>query len=205
VTRTLAALVLSLLPLTASAQYIDRVNVYGIAGKSTTNWHGQEDMQSLNFEIGHAFTARTEAGLYFAPVSFWQPRSWFGSQYHDGNENVHAFNLAVMGRHHWNTDSSRLQFYAELGTGPMYSSHRVPAATSHFNFVSSGGAGVTLFPASRHAVMLGYRFEHISNGGSQPRNPGLNVHSMLLGFSLHPMPVRVAHRPRGDGEKQASE
>jgi hypothetical protein len=33
-------------------------------------------------------------------------------------------------------------------------------------------------------VLIGYRFSHISNGGYAPRNPGLNVSSIMVGATF---------------------
>ena len=38
-----------------------------------------------------------------------------------------------------------------------------------------------LVARSRFPVVAGYRFMHISNGGYSPRNPGLNMSSLILG------------------------
>jgi len=33
-------------------------------------------------------------------------------------------------------------------------------------------------------MLIGYRLSHISNGGTARRNPGLAVHSLMLGVRL---------------------
>ncbi len=163
---------------------VDSIAIYATGGQSHKTWHGQADMQALNIEVAHDLTPRTEVGLVFAPVNLWQPRSWFGDQFGDGNESVRAFTASLLLRHRLNRHSSRLQFYGEAASGPMYAEKAVPASTSRFNFTTQLGAGVILFPNARYPLMTGYRFLHISNGGYSPRNPGLNVSAVVLGVRV---------------------
>lgn len=184
--KRVASLVLLLLPLTAAAQTF---SVYGTSGRTPKTWHGQADMQALHFEYAHALSPRTELAAVLSPTSILQPKSWFGDQFGDGNERVQALAGSLLLRRRFNLDSRRVQFYGELGTGPMLARKAVPASTSRFNFVSHGGVGIVLMPHARTPFFAGYRFQHISNGGYSPRNPGLNVSSFVAG-------VRIASRRR---------
>jgi hypothetical protein len=113
-----------------------------------------------------------------APHVFFQPRSWFGYQYGDGNEKVLAISGSLLFRRRFG------QFYVEASTGPMWAEKAVPAATSRFNFITQPGFGVILRPRSRMPVIAGYRFAHISNGGYARRNPGLGISELLLGIRI---------------------
>lgn len=179
--RNLASLVLVLLPLTADAQTF---SFYGTAGRTPTTRHGQADVQALNFEYAHALSPRTEIAAVISPMSIVQPKSWFGDAFGDGNERVSAISGSLLLRRRFNLDSQRAQFYAEAGTGPMLARKAVPASTSRFNFVSHGGVGVVLMPSARMPLVVGYRFQHISNGGYSPRNPGFNVSSLVVGVRI---------------------
>ncbi|HEX8615990.1 MAG TPA: hypothetical protein VF911_00275, partial [Thermoanaerobaculia bacterium] len=137
-----ALLLAMLLPLGTTAQTTDRIAIYGTLGQSPETWHGQADMQAVNFEFAHAISPRTDVAIVLSPTSFDQPRSWFGEQYDDGNERVRAIAASLLMRRTFNRDSSRAQFYGEASTGPMYADRAVPASTSRFNFVSQFGAGV---------------------------------------------------------------
>jgi opacity protein-like surface antigen len=141
-------------------------------------------VQALSIEVGKAFSPRIEIALALSPMSLWQPRSWFGDQFGDGNETVHAIAAAVLARYRFNVDSSRVQFYGEAGTGPMWAEKAIPASTSRFNFSTQFGAGVVLMPRARFPVMLGYRFQHLSNGGYSPRNPGFNISTIVVGVQV---------------------
>ncbi len=169
------------LSLSASAQTIDRISVSAIAGQSPKTWHGQVEVEALNFEFAHALSPRTEVAFVLSPMNMLQPKSWFGDAYGDGNERVRALAGTLLVRRMFGRNSSRVQFYGEAGTGPMWAERAVPASTSRFNFATEGGVGVVLLPSSRMPVVIGYRFLHISNGGYAPRNPGLNLSAVLFG------------------------
>lgn len=174
-------LLLALFSVTASAQTFDRFSVHAAGGKSLKTWHGQATIESLNIEMGRMWTPRTEVALVVAPMYIRQPRSWFGDQFGDGDENVKALSASLLMRRRFREQSDRAALYVEGSTGPMWAERRVPAATSRFNFITQFGAGLELWPQSRTPIVIGYRFGHISNGGYAPRNPGLNVSSLVIG------------------------
>lgn len=180
--RSLTAVAFALLAVTASAQTFDHISVHATGGKSMTNWHGQATVETLNVELGRALTPHYDLAFVVAPTFIRQPRSWFGNEFGDGNETVRALSGSLLVRRTWRAQSERASIYAEVSTGPMWAERRVPAGTSRFNFHSQFGVGTVLFPQSRAALVLGYRFGHISNGGYAPRNPGLNVSSVVIGI-----------------------
>ncbi len=145
------------------------------------NFHGHSIFRSIHFEVtGQSRLARrwlhSDAGASISYSDIHQARSWFGYRYGDPDDWVRAVSTFFFVRRHW-----RHVAYMELGTGPMWSNRRVPAATSRLNFNSQVGFGAILFPHFRTPLCIGYRFSHISNGGFTGRNPGLNVHSVLVG------------------------
>lgn len=183
------AILLLVAPLTF-AQRISDIDVYAIGGKSITTWHGQADMQALSVALVHPLSPRTDVSFNFTPLTLWQPRSWFGNEFHDGNESVRAVAATILVRRAFHLQSSRFNWYVEGGTGPMYAEKSVPASTSRFNFMTQVGAGVTLMPNARFPLLLGYRFLHISNGGYSPRNPGVNVSSLIVGVRFRTATTR---------------
>ena len=183
--RPLTILSLVLLPLLASAQAASEVSVYATGGKSITNWHGQAAVATLNIELARSLSPRTDIGFIFSPMTVNQPRSWFGDDYGDGNENVHALAGSLFVRRSFFVTQPRAHLFTELSSGPMWAERRVPASTSRFNFASQIGVGFVFMPHSAMPVTIGYRFMHISNGGYAPRNPGLNVSSIMIGTVLH--------------------
>ena len=177
--RALVLLAFLATPLAAQSH----LSIYATGGKSVTTWHGQADMQALHVEWARPIARRWELAGVGAGYSFWQPRSWFGNQFGDGNESVQGASMSLLVRRNF---ARRLGVdpYVEASTGPMWTEKPVPASTSHFNFISEFGVGAVLMPTRRTPVLLGYRFQHISNGGYSPRNPGVNVSSLLVGVRM---------------------
>jgi hypothetical protein len=181
--RTFAFLLLTLFPALAFGD-ISHIVVSAAGGQSHKTWHGQADVQALNLELGKTLSPRMEVAFVVTPMNLWQPRSWFGDQFGDGNETVHAIAASALVRYRLNTNSSRLHFYGEAATGPMWAEKAIPASTSRFNFVTQFGAGVVLMPRARFPLLAGYRFQHLSNGGYSPRNPGFNISTIVLGLQV---------------------
>ena len=100
------------------------------------------------------------------------------------DDSVRGYSSFFFVRHHWRDNARNVQPFVELGTGPMWSNRRLPAATSRFNMDSQLGVGAMLFRGSRVPMLVGYRLSHISNGGAARRNPGLAVHSLMRGARL---------------------
>lgn len=172
VKRLLLVLTLAIAP-AAFAQTHWNVSVVG--GRASMSWHGNADLRALNVEMTRAISPRTDVTFVLSPTLLDQPRSWFGDQYGDGNETVRALGAYIFLRRRLGT-----AWYVEAGTGPMYAEKAVPASTSRFNFATQAGAGYVF----RSRVAIGYRFQHISNGGYSPRNPGMNVSSVVLSFRV---------------------
>lgn len=178
----------------ASADFQPRAfNVFVGAGSSLKDWHGQASFRSVEFEIlGRShfierWLPRTEAGVSATYSAIQQPRSWFGTKYGDPYDSVRGEWATLFLRHSWR-ERAALQPFVEIGSGPMWSNRRVPAATSRFNFNSHLGIGATVL-AGQHPIYLMYRFSHISNlmfGDRNPghgrRNPGWNVNSISVGM-----------------------
>jgi hypothetical protein len=164
-------------------------NSYLSGGGSRMNFHGHSLFRTIQFEVAgdsavaNRWMPRTNAGISISYSDIHQARSWFGYRYGDPDDWVRAVSSCFLLRRHW-WDGSDMQPYAELGTGPMWSNRRVPAATSRFNMNSQLGLGVVLFPRARMPLHVGYRFSHISNGGWTGRNPGLEVHQAFIGVRV---------------------
>jgi Lipid A 3-O-deacylase (PagL) len=186
--RTSVAFIAMLLAVPAMAGIFSPqdVNVLFGEGRSLTDWHGSSAFTSVHFE-GISKSPRLESKLganaeLVAAISYSdvrQPRSWFGHRYGDPDDHVRAESLFVGARKNWR-HNARIGLFAEIGTGPMWSNRRVPAATSRLNFDSQFGLGAA-FHTPNAPLYLVYRFEHVSNGGIVHRNPGLQVFSFAVG------------------------
>jgi hypothetical protein len=84
----------------------------------------------------------------------------------------------------WNFRSQpRWSAFGEMAMGGMWSTEPIPENTSRGNFTAHWGAGVRLRPRGPHAVVVAYRFQHLSNGNQLGSNPGVNSHVVLIGWS----------------------
>jgi hypothetical protein len=83
-----------------------------------------------------------------------------------------------------------VQPYIEGLSGVTRTDHPIPNGTTRFNFSSKAGMGAWLAVSERVGLMIGYRFDHVSNGSRRPLNPGLNVHEVYVGLSW----IRRPHR-----------
>ena len=181
--RNFSVAMFAVLAVSLSAQSFDELRLVAVGGKSITNWHGQADLQLLQLELGHSLSSRTTVAIVAGAANLWQPRSWFGEQYGDGNESVRAFAVSALVRREFREKSS-VRPYLEVASGPIMAEKRVPAATSRFNFMTQGGGGIIFNAGGRMPFFAGYRLLHISNGGYAPRNPGLNVSAAVFGVQI---------------------
>jgi hypothetical protein len=73
--------------------------------------------------------------------------------------------------------------YAELSMGGLWTTAALPEGTSQGNFTAHWGGGVRLRQRGSNALLLGYRFQHFSNGNQLGSNPGVNSHVVIAGWS----------------------
>lgn len=81
----------------------------------------------------------------------------------------------------------RLRPYAEFAGGPVWTDlgGNITEQANEFNFVLTGGVGVSWFLTPQLAANVGYRFHHISNAGTAFPNLGLNASLPFGGFSFY--------------------
>ena len=81
----------------------------------------------------------------------------------------------------------RIRPYTEFAGGPFWTdlAGKIPEQSSQFNFVLTAGFGIAYFLTDQAAVNAGYRFQHISNAGTDHPNAGLNASLPFVGFSLY--------------------
>lgn len=97
--------------------------------------------------------------------------------------NIYGFGIApVVWR--WNfPPQPKWSAFAELSMGGLWTNDKLPENTSQINFSAHWGGGVRLFPRRGHAILVGYRFQHFSNGNQLGDNPGVNSHVFIAGWS----------------------
>ena len=159
-------------------------NLFLGSGSSAETLHGKATLRSIQFELaGRADWMRlrnTDVGIALIYSEVRQPRLLFPPPGGGAKDDVKAESAYFFGRKRW-TRWSSVEPYVDVGSGPMWSNRRIPAATSRMNFQSQLTGGAIWIPHSRFPLFTAYRFSHISNGGFAPRNPGINVYSVIVG------------------------
>jgi hypothetical protein len=80
--------------------------------------------------------------------------------------------------------------YLSVGTGLLYFSRPVPVENAgRVHFTADLGAGVRIAMPARWRASVGYKFYHISNGGTARQNPGLDGHMVVVGLQRTREPV----------------
>lgn len=80
---------------------------------------------------------------------------------------------------------ARVQPFASTSGGLLYFARQVPApGSSQFNYTFDFSGGVQVLTRTRKAVLIGYKFQHISNANTAPFNPGLDANVIYAGFSV---------------------
>lgn len=77
-----------------------------------------------------------------------------------------------------------LQPYVNGTAGVLYFTDNVPVAgSSNFNFTFGFGAGVEIWYRENQSLIVGYKYQHISNVYSAPQNPGVDSNLFYVGFA----------------------
>jgi len=98
-------------------------------------------------------------------------------------ELVYFAGLGLTARYHF-LGLGRFVPYAELAAFAGYTNLKVTEIRSEFTFLLWAGLGVSYFVTDRTAVYGGYRYEHVSNGGTSTPNRGLESNAGVVGVSF---------------------
>ena len=74
--------------------------------------------------------------------------------------------------------------FAELAGGALFTRDPVPAQTTRGNFTAHASYGMRYLFRPHTALIVSYRFHHISNGNRRDDNPGVNAHVLQFGLSF---------------------
>jgi hypothetical protein len=91
--------------------------------------------------------------------------------------------LGAVARYHF-LPLGRFVPYIELAAAPGGTDLRVREQRTDVVFLLFGGVGASFFVSERAALYAGYRFQHISNAGTDSPNQGINSHTGVVGLSL---------------------
>lgn len=98
-------------------------------------------------------------------------------------DDAHFVGLGAAFRYHF-LALGRIVPYVELFSAAGYTDLRTFEIDSDFSFLLHGGPGVSVFLTDRTAVYGGYRFQHVSNGGTSAINRGFESHGGVFGVSV---------------------
>lgn len=73
--------------------------------------------------------------------------------------------------------------FGELSMGGLWTTEELPENTGRINFSAHWGGGVRFRQRDGNALLIGYRFQHFSNGNQLGSNPGVNSHVVIVGWS----------------------
>jgi opacity protein-like surface antigen len=107
------------------------------------------------------------------------------NRHHD--KSVYGAGLSPIGFKFNFNRQGRVQPFAHATGGFLYFKQPVPAdvaGATRFNFTFDFGGGVQIATRSHRAVMLGYKFQHISNANRSNVNPGLDANVIYVGYSI---------------------
>ena len=84
----------------------------------------------------------------------------------------------------WNFTSAHHRWipYFETGAGMLFTTDDVPEQTFPFNFTPQAGFGVHILTGQKQAFTVAFKYMHISNGGLDRPNPGINSIQALVGY-----------------------
>ena len=177
--------------------------VYAAAGSPAITVGTQEVGLTAGYLLPHRLTqdhTTKQQGPAFMPslmVTLSDPLgdSWYRGQVSVGAEMVyiqfqepiltHGFGFTPKIKYTF-AALDRIRPFAEFAGGPFWTdlAGKIPEESSRFNFVLTAGFGVSYFLTDRAALNVGYRFHHISNGGTRYPNIGLNASLPFGGFSF---------------------
>lgn len=85
----------------------------------------------------------------------------------------------------WNfARPERVQPFVEFAGGLLRTDRPVPEDTRRRNFTAQTGLGVRIWLSAHQALLLGYRFHHLSNAGPGEINPSVNSNFFYGGVSI---------------------
>ena len=77
--------------------------------------------------------------------------------------------------------AERVQLWGDASAGGVAFDREYPVRDSNrLNFLLGAGAGVSITLSKSRALAVGYRLQHLSNGFTADRNPGVNYHALVL-------------------------
>ena len=99
-------------------------------------------------------------------------------------QNIYGAGISPFGLQMNLRRGSMLQPYINGTAGVIYFTDKVPVEdSSNFNFMLGLGAGIEVWYRENQSLIFGYKYQHISNAGTAPQNPGVDSNLFYIGFT----------------------
>lgn len=101
-----------------------------------------------------------------------------------GSAPVYGAGLSPLGLELYGPRARGARVYLAAAVGGLWFTRETPVPDARrFNFTFEYGGGVRVPMRSRGALMVGYKFHHLSNAYTAPRNPGLDGNVFYVGVA----------------------
>lgn len=157
---------------------------YWAAGPAVSVFHsvGERWVQDTVVSWGHVVTAVHGSGALAGRLSLHVEGSPLVTVFQRERANGFGGTPLLL---RWNqARPGRWAWFAEIAGGLLHTDNPVPEDTLRLNFTAHGGVGVRVRFGEHHAMLVGYRFHHISNGDRGVTNPGVNSNQVFAGVSV---------------------
>jgi lipid A 3-O-deacylase PagL len=100
-----------------------------------------------------------------------------------GRSAVYGAGIAPAGFQLYTRSVRPARFFIGASGGLLWFTRDTPVPDARrMNFTAEGGAGAELLSRDGRAVVVGYKFQHMSNGGTARLNPGFDSHLLYIGL-----------------------
>ena len=99
------------------------------------------------------------------------------------NQRTYSAGVNILARYNFLPHYRSMRPYVQGGLGIAITNLSLHNFGSNFNFVSNFSCGLQYFYNTKDAVNIEWRFFHMSNGGIDKDNVGLNMSNFFIGYS----------------------
>ena len=176
-------------PITAADQHKFGVGLKELTGIHFLEFVGGYGEQTENFRLAAHWPWRLKTvGNWDVHISLAANYSYFGGdrQIRGKTVQIRDIGLTPTGAIYFKRSFLGMKPYAEAGIGLHYLTDTAfthKNFSTHFQFGDHIGLGVQF--GAKQNLRLTYQFQHLSNGGIDNPNPGINFHLLNLGVKLN--------------------
>jgi Lipid A 3-O-deacylase (PagL) len=157
----------------------------GVSFHASTLIGGTPDARFADIAFRYGRVLATNSKVAFEWTIDFEPLAALSLKRVTTRERVYAIGASPIGLKFNMRPRRRIQPFANATGGFLYFRRDVPVpGAARFNFTFDFGGGIQVINNSRRAFMVGYKFQHISNGGASQINTGIDVHVIYAGFSI---------------------